>query len=412
MEIKIDPEFRDIIPALTNAEYEQLEKNLINEGCRERIITWDNYLIDGHNRYDICTKHDLSFEILELNHFEDRHEVIDWMIQNQIGKRNLTGGTISYLRGLKLKRAKLRKLEEVKPEEETLADLPVSNEESADTDTPSDSAEELPVKETSKAKDKSTLTIIREHEEAIAKDVADMYQISPSTLKKDEKFADAIDTIRENVGRKIQDKILNKELKLNPVEVVKISKMESEEQKELMSGEDEEILERLAEVKREKQELNHKNTMIKLDQKLASLNHVNISGTFVLESDEEQVYLIHKDEKEQENLICNFKGTAKVDNYLEGFIAAATLLSSDSESDPEEYTDESDLDADFDDYKADTELNTDDIQDEDTEVKTGSDDIQDEDTEVKTGSDDIQDEDTELKTGSDEIENISDLEDE
>lgn len=334
MEIKIDPEFRDIIPALTNAEFEQLEKNLVNEGCRERIITWNDYLIDGHNRYKICKKNDIPFEIMEMNHFKDRHAVIDWMIQNQIGKRNLTGGTISYLRGLKLKREKQRKLEEAELLKEETVELPVETETDDAVETVTDESleSEAPAEEEKAEKkvEKSTLAMIREHEEAIAKDVAQMYQISPSTLKKDEKFAEAIDTIRENVGRKIQDKILNKELKLNPVEVVKISKMELEEQKELMSGEDEEILERLAEVKREKAVLNQKKALIKLEQKLGSLNALNISGKFVLESDDEQVYLLHIDENDKENLICNFKGTGKVDTYLDGFIAAASLLGSGS----------------------------------------------------------------------------------
>lgn len=381
MEIKIDPEFRDIIPALTNAEYEQLEKNLVNEGCRERIITWNNYLIDGHNRYNICTKNDIEFEILEMNHFKDRHAVIDWMIQNQIGKRNLTGGTISYLRGLKLKREKQRKLEEAELLKEESVDLPVENDSVDEVESGEAAAEETPKtpEEKKVEQEKSTLAIIREHEEAIAKDVADMYQISPSTLKKDEKFADAIDTIRENVGRKIQDKILNKELKLNPVEVVSISKMELEDQKELMSGEDEEILERLAEVKREKMVLNQKKALIKLEQKLGSLNALSISGKFVLENDDEQVYLLHIDENDRENLICNFKGTSKVDTYLDGFIAAASMLASSSfeTSDTVPGYDIAEMEADpadevEDDFKAESENESEDV---DSEVADSEDEI-------------------------------------
>jgi len=54
MAIQIDPEFRDIIPPLTKSEFDQLEKNLIEEGCREKVIVWNSFLIDGHNRYEIC----------------------------------------------------------------------------------------------------------------------------------------------------------------------------------------------------------------------------------------------------------------------------------------------------------------------------------------------------------------------
>lgn len=333
MAIKIDPEFRDIIPPLTKPEFEQLELNLIEEGCRERIITWNNYVIDGHNRFNICSKHDLEYEILELNHFEDRHAVIDWMIQNQIGKRNLSGGTISYLRGLKLKRAKQRKLEEEAQKMELEAMNAPAEPENVEIDgeeveAPEAVTDQVEAEEKPKVKpdEKEMLKVIREHEEKIAEEVAKMYQVSPSTLKKDEKFTEAVHTIRDNVGREIQDKILSKELKLNPMEVMSISKMEKEKQQELMTGEDDEILERLAEVKREKQVLNHKKTLIKLEQRLLELNALNVEGTYVLESDDEQVYLLNKTDDGEENLVHNFKGTGKVDGFLDGFIAAVRLI--------------------------------------------------------------------------------------
>ena len=53
---KIDPEFRDLIPPLSQNEYEELEKSILSEGCRESIYTWNDYIIDGHNRYDVLQK--------------------------------------------------------------------------------------------------------------------------------------------------------------------------------------------------------------------------------------------------------------------------------------------------------------------------------------------------------------------
>jgi hypothetical protein len=321
MDIKIDQEFRDIIPALTGAEFEQLEKNIIEEGCREKIITWNGFLIDGHNRYKICEKNSIKFEVLEKNDFEDRHAVINWMIQNQIGKRNLTGGTISYLRGLKLKREKQRKLEL----ENLLDDKgDVILEKKLDK-TEADSTEVSEKEPTPAEAEKDHLEIIKEHEEMIAQEVSEMYRVATSTLKKDEKFADAIDTIRKNTGREIQDKILNKELKLNPIEVVSISKMDDQEQKELLSGDDEEILERLAEVRQEKMDVNHKKAMIKLDQKLLKIADLNRSNSFLLDSDGEVVSLIHQKEDE-ESLIGKFKGATRADSFLDGFIAGAELF--------------------------------------------------------------------------------------
>ena len=51
--LKIDPEFKDLIRPLRRKEYLQLEENILDEGCRDPIIIWNDYIIDGHNRYSI-----------------------------------------------------------------------------------------------------------------------------------------------------------------------------------------------------------------------------------------------------------------------------------------------------------------------------------------------------------------------
>lgn len=56
IKLKIDKEFKTLIPPLSPTEYEQLEANIIADGCREPIVIWNGYIIDGHNRYEICKK--------------------------------------------------------------------------------------------------------------------------------------------------------------------------------------------------------------------------------------------------------------------------------------------------------------------------------------------------------------------
>ena len=60
--LKIDKEFKSLIRPLSEAEYLQLEANLIADGCRDPIITWKGFIIDGHNRYEICRKNRLPFK--------------------------------------------------------------------------------------------------------------------------------------------------------------------------------------------------------------------------------------------------------------------------------------------------------------------------------------------------------------
>ena len=54
--LEIDPEFKTLIRPLRKDEYLQLEVNLAVDGCREPIITWNNIIVDGHNRYEICNR--------------------------------------------------------------------------------------------------------------------------------------------------------------------------------------------------------------------------------------------------------------------------------------------------------------------------------------------------------------------
>ena len=52
--LKIDPEFQNQIPPLTDDEYKQLEENILKEGkLLSPLIVWNNTLVDGHNRYGL-----------------------------------------------------------------------------------------------------------------------------------------------------------------------------------------------------------------------------------------------------------------------------------------------------------------------------------------------------------------------
>ena len=52
--LKIDPEFQNQIPPLTDDECKQLEENILKEGkLLSPLIVWGNTLVDGHNRYEI-----------------------------------------------------------------------------------------------------------------------------------------------------------------------------------------------------------------------------------------------------------------------------------------------------------------------------------------------------------------------
>jgi len=86
----IDPEFKNLIPPLAPEEREQLEQNITtSRKCHDPIVVWEGVLLDGHNRFEICIKHGIEFQIKEIS-LSSREDARVWIIENQLSRRNLT----------------------------------------------------------------------------------------------------------------------------------------------------------------------------------------------------------------------------------------------------------------------------------------------------------------------------------
>ncbi len=122
-QIVILESLKKFIPPLSVEEYKQLETNILKHGCKDPLTVWETtelkagigegeepifILIDGHNRYKICTQFGIDFKI-GLLEFEDLDAVKDYMIDFQLGRRNLNPEQISYFRGLRYNREKTGK---------------------------------------------------------------------------------------------------------------------------------------------------------------------------------------------------------------------------------------------------------------------------------------------------------------
>ena len=88
-ELIINPVFQALIPPLSNEEYAQLEENLRKNGIREAISIWGDTIVDGHNRYEIAAKYNLTYTTVSYE-FECEDDVKLWIFKNQIGRRNLS----------------------------------------------------------------------------------------------------------------------------------------------------------------------------------------------------------------------------------------------------------------------------------------------------------------------------------
>jgi N6-adenosine-specific RNA methylase IME4 len=109
-DINIDAEFAALIPPLSAEERQQLEENIAEHGgARDPLVVWASKgtltLLDGHNRYEICTRLRLPFDVHEMR-FASRDDAADWMDRNQLGRRNLHPDAFTLLLGRRYNRAK------------------------------------------------------------------------------------------------------------------------------------------------------------------------------------------------------------------------------------------------------------------------------------------------------------------
>jgi hypothetical protein len=90
MDIVVNEELKAYIDPLTPEEYEALERSILAEGCRDALVLWGQVLVDGHNRYGICSKHGLPFQTVQNPRFQSMEDVHLWMIDQHLGRRSVS----------------------------------------------------------------------------------------------------------------------------------------------------------------------------------------------------------------------------------------------------------------------------------------------------------------------------------
>lgn len=88
-EIKIKDLFKNLIPPLSEEAFTSLENDIVARGVIDPLITWNGYLVDGHHRYQIIQKYNLPYKTEELKGIEKEGDVLLWMIEHQLSRRNL-----------------------------------------------------------------------------------------------------------------------------------------------------------------------------------------------------------------------------------------------------------------------------------------------------------------------------------
>lgn len=98
-ELKINPRFEKFSPKKKQDEIDELRKSLREKGyVGAPILTWHGYIVDGHNRYNMCKELDVKIDLeknveeIDLGDDADEIDAMDWMLTHQLSSKNLTVG--------------------------------------------------------------------------------------------------------------------------------------------------------------------------------------------------------------------------------------------------------------------------------------------------------------------------------
>lgn len=101
--LTIDPDLQELIPPPDESELLRLEASLQKDGCLDALKAWRNgdelILLDGHTRIKLCQKLNIPYRVEVVESVTNRYEAIQWMIDLQLARRNLSPERQSYLRG-------------------------------------------------------------------------------------------------------------------------------------------------------------------------------------------------------------------------------------------------------------------------------------------------------------------------
>ncbi len=86
-----DRVFLSLSVPLQPEQEKELEESLLQDGCRDPIITWNGVIIDGHKRYHFCLAEGIEYFTEEMD-FPTKEEAVSWVCRKHIpnyGKKSV-----------------------------------------------------------------------------------------------------------------------------------------------------------------------------------------------------------------------------------------------------------------------------------------------------------------------------------
>lgn len=191
--LKVDPEFAILMQPVLDIDTDDLAIDLLEYGCKEPIITWHGYILDGHKRYRICQEYNIPYETQQLQ-LDSRASALQWICCHLLKKNHLVNENRKYLIGKRYELEKTLATREI--------NLKHKNEEAAPT--------------------------LHQLLSQKAIKMSDEYHISIGTVKKYNLYSKALDKIASESPH-ILSKIRSGQLRISHENVIEISRFPAED---------------------------------------------------------------------------------------------------------------------------------------------------------------------------------------
>lgn len=189
LHVVIDPAITSLLTTHTAEELALLTRSIIEQGCRDPLLVWQGtgILLDGHARHRICVEHGIPFEVTEID-LPDREAAVRFVLERQLGRRNLRPIAASYYRG-RLYLSRRKKVGRPKGRRISGQNAQVC------TDA----------------------------------EVAARYGVDPRTIRRDARFASDLDALAQDMGEEFRSRVLSGEARLTRKDVCTLAGMGRQE---------------------------------------------------------------------------------------------------------------------------------------------------------------------------------------
>lgn len=96
--LKCDKEFMMLKQPLPEDAYTSLEEDIFDNGCTSPLLVWENTIIDGYKRYEICHTWQFDYQTKQID-FSCREEALLYICIDQLNRSDLSKEAICYLIG-------------------------------------------------------------------------------------------------------------------------------------------------------------------------------------------------------------------------------------------------------------------------------------------------------------------------